>query len=408
MTARSFVVTVGLALAAFAASPSAQTVRKNPPADVTPIVERSGVPAGSTERVAIEITLPEGLHAQSNKPLKPNIPTTVTVTPPPGVTATEIVFPPTHDIRLPGYDAPLPVFEREFTVGLQLAIDGSASPSDISVPIKVRYQACNDVQCFLPISVNSAVAFRVLDKAAPLPPPERADLFAGIAFGTGEKPAPPSEAPAAGGIAAGSRDGFDLLNGFTVQGSPAGGYLNKTTFLQFLQDAEADVKSKSIFENRGPLAILVLVFIGGLALNLTPCVLPMIPINIAIIGAGTQAGRKSRGLLLGAVYGSAMAVVYGVLGLVVILTAGTFGAINASPWFNAAIAILFVVLGLAMFDIGVIDLSRFSSGIRFKSEDRGSLLLAFSMGAVAALLAGACVAPVVIQVVFFASNLYAG
>ena len=53
------------------------------------------------------------------------------------------------------------------------------------------------------------------------------------------------------------------------------------------------------------------------------------------------------------------------------------------------------------------DFSRFSSGIQFKQESRGSLLLAFGMGAVAALLAGACVAPVVVQVVLFASNLYA-
>src|SRR5206468_5987047 len=71
------------------------------------------------------------------------------------------------------------------------------------------------------------------------------------------------------------------------------------------------------------------------------------------------------------------------------------------------IAILFVVLGLAMFDILVIDFSRFSSGFRAGDRGRGTLLLAFSMGAVAALLAGACVAPVVIQVVLFSSNLYA-
>src|SRR4029434_4842732 len=38
---------------------------------------------------------------------------------------------------------------------------------------------------------------------------------------------------------------------------------------------------------------------------------------------------------------------------------------------------------------------------------RGSLALAFGMGAIAALLAGACVAPVVIQVVLFSSDLYA-
>ena len=58
-----------------------------------------------------------------------------------------------------------------------------------------------------------------------------------------------------------------------------------------------------------------------------------------------------------------MAVVYGVLGLIVILTAGTFGTINASPWFNLGIAVLFVVLGLAMFDVLLIDFSRFSSAL---------------------------------------------
>src|SRR4029079_5627870 len=98
---------------------------------------------------------------------------------------------------------------------------------------------------------------------------------------------------------------------------------------------------------------------------------------------------------LGSVYVGAMAVGYGVLGVVVILTAGTFGTINASPWFNVGIAILFVVLGLAMFDVFDIDLSRFSTGVG-ASNKRGSFALAFTMGAVAALLAGACVAPVVI------------
>ena len=86
--------------------------------------------------------------------------------------------------------------------------------------------------------------------------------------------------------------------------------------------------------------------LGGLALNLTPCVLPMIPINLAIIGAGAQAGSRQRGFLLGVGLRRARwRVVYGVLGLVVILTAGTFGTINASPWFNLGIAVLFVVLG---------------------------------------------------------------
>jgi thiol:disulfide interchange protein len=101
-----------------------------------------------------------------------------------------------------------------------------------------------------------------------------------------------------------------------------------------------------------------------------------------------------------------MAFVYGLLGLVVILTASTFGAINASPWFNLGIAILFVALALAMFGLFEIDFSKYAGSLGARST-RGTFTLAFTMGGVAALLAGACVAPVVIQVVLFASNLYA-
>jgi hypothetical protein len=143
---------------------------------------------------------------------------------------------------------------------------------------------------------------------------------------------------------------YKAIDGFEIQAT-TGGYLGTDAFLTFIRNAEAGIKEQGLFEGRGPIAILLLVLIGGLALNLTPCVLPMIPINIAIIGAGAQAGSKSRGFLLGSAYGGAMALVYGAIGLVVVLTAGSFGTINASPWFNLSIAVLGVVLGLAMVDV---------------------------------------------------------
>src|SRR5205814_2694199 len=202
-----------------------------------------------------------------------------------------------------------------------------------------------------------------------------------------------------------SADGVAKLDEFAVLGTAAG-YLDAADFLTFIHNAENGIKEKGMFEGRGPLAILLLVLIGGLALNLTPCVLPMIPINLAIIGAGVQAGSRGRGFLLGGAYGAAMAFVYGLLGLAVILTASTFGTINASPWFNLSIAILFIVLALAMFDVVLIDFSRFLNRFQVGASSRGSFLVAFGMGAVAALLAGACVGPVVMQVVVFSSNLY--
>jgi thiol:disulfide interchange protein len=277
---------------------------------------------------------------------------------------------------------------------------------EISIPARLRYQACDENLCYFPQTVATAWTLRMVAPGASLAR-AHTDVFKAIPFGTGEAPVTPSTA-GLGATPAGAdeSDVLAALDGFRVVAT-TGGYMGTDDFLQFIRDGESGVVRKGWFDDRSALAILSIVLLGGLALNLTPCVLPMIPINLAIIGAGAQSGSRSRGFLLGATYGAAMAVVYGGLGLIVILTAGTFGGINASPWFNAAIAVLFVALALAMFDVITIDFSRFSTRFGPDGSNRGSLAVAFTMGAVAALMAGACVAPVVIQVVLFSSNLYA-
>jgi thiol:disulfide interchange protein DsbD len=287
-------------------------------------------------------------------------------------------------------------------VGLNIA--ASAAPGDITITGRFRYQACDEKVCYLPVSESIQWKLRVVPAGTPIAA-TNAEAFKAIRFGGGDSPSVPA-APSATGTPGTVREPSAALDRFTTL-SVGAGYLGTDDFLKFIRDAETGVSQKGWFDGRGAAAIFLIVLVGGLTLNLTPCVLPMIPINLAIIGAGAQAGSRKRGFLLGATYGGAMALVYGVLGLIVILTAGTFGTINATPWFNVGIALLFVVLGLAMFDIFQIDFSRLSSRFRVDNANRGSFLLAFTMGAIAALLAGACVAPVVIQVVVFSSNLYA-
>ncbi len=376
------------------------------------MVEHPTSRAGETERVALRVSLPDGLHTQSNKPRDPLlIPTELTIDAPAGVTVKEVVFPPSTDLKQLGQDQPLAVFEQAFAIGVQLAIAPGVAAGALVVPAHLRYQACDANLCYAPSTATVEWTITVVP-AGTATNGVSDPVFATIAFGKGEAPgstsAPaasePKSAAAAPGAGSGS-DGIAKLDSFTVLGMN-GGYLNADEFLRFVHNAENGVKERGMFEGRGPIMILLLVLIGGLALNLTPCVLPMIPINLAIIGAGAQAGSRSRGFLLGSAYGAAMALVYGVIGLAVILTAGAFGTINSSPWFNLGIAILFVFLGLAMFDVFLIDFSKYSGNLGAGSK-RGSFALAFSMGGVAALLAGACVAPVVIQVVLFSSNLYA-
>jgi cytochrome c biogenesis protein CcdA len=394
-----------LVAGAFVSSASAQ---EGPtPVRVTPLAETGNVHAGSSSRLALQVEVQEGFKVQSDRPRDPLlIPTALYFDAPAGMTVVEVVFPESTDYPLPGYDQPLAVFNHRFNIGVVVRVDAGHREGPVVLPAALRYQACDATSCYPAREVSATWTLQVAP-ATPTPVKRHAEVFSGIAFGRGS---PPPVRPAPRRTASpppGDRpeDVLALLDRFTILGT--GGYMNSEDFLAFIGNAEAGVAPKVLFDGRGPLVVLGLIFLGGLALNLTPCVLPMIPINLGIIGAGAAAKRRGRGFLLGATYGAAMALVYGVLGLVVILTAGTFGTINASPWFNAAIAALFVVLALAMFDVVSIDFSRFSNRIRFSDASRGTFVLAFGMGAVAALLAGACVAPVVIQVIVFAGDRYA-
>ena len=381
-----------------------------PRAKVTPITETGSVAAGAQTRLALSVSLPPKLHVQADKPRDPSlIPTVLTVEAPAGVRVSNLIYPHPEDFTLEGEKVPLLVFGNEFVVGATIEVDATVAAGDLKIPGRFRYQACDDKMCFQPRTERFEWSIRVVPAGTNVARDENeisealssgrvteAPAAAAIPLPSGTTAAPVPTAPG---------DAVAKLANFQIQGT-TGGYLGSDDFLQFIRDSEQGVANRGIFDGRGPIAILLIILVGGLALNLTPCVLPMIPINLAIIGAGAQAGSRRRGFLLGSTYGAAMAAVYGVLGLIVVLTAGTFGTINSSPWFNLGIALLFVVLGLAMFDVIDIDFSKYSSGLQNPTQ-RGTFGLAFFMGAVAALLAGACVAPVVIQVVLFSSSLYA-
>ncbi len=264
------------------------------------------------------------------------------------------------------------------------AVSGSASPP---LNLNVKYQGCSDTICFMPASESLTLGQTGTDKNE-----ETAK----------EVESEPDQEQA---------DWKVIVKNFAVGGRTTG-YMPPDEFTGFLnsaleQESAGRLDLRRVVAQKGWLIASALILLGGLALNLTPCVLPMIPINLAIIGAGSQAASRGRGWALGGFFGAGMAVAYGVLGALVVLTGARFGALNSSPWFNAVIATLFVALALGMFGVFNIDLSRFQSKTRVGEEKKGSLPVAFVMGGVMALLAGACVAPVVISALLFATELYA-
>ncbi len=208
-------------------------------------------------------------------------------------------------------------------------------------------------------------------------------------------------------------DAFTRLNKkYKIKGAKTG-YIKADKFIAFLENPGAigDANTDGATEDEGLAGksiwlLLISIIVGGLLMNLTPCVLPMIPITVAIIGAGSQGQSKGKGIMLGASYGLGMAIAYGALGLIAALTGSAFGQLNSSWIFNAVIAVIFIFLALAMFDVFAIDFSKYQNPNK-RAQQRGKIAGVFVMGIFAALLAGACVAPILIAVIIYAGQLYA-
>lgn len=176
----------GTALAAAVLVASADTGRVaaqgRPKADITVVTDADGVHAGRTARVALRVALPEGLHVQSNAPRDPLlIPTAVTVTPPGGISVSEVVYPPATDFVQTGQPTPLAVFEQNFAIGIALAVAGGVAPGELAVPIRLRYQACDATTCFAPQREELTATIRVVPPDVK-PTARFADLFSTLPF----------------------------------------------------------------------------------------------------------------------------------------------------------------------------------------------------------------------------------
>ena len=97
---------------------------------------------------------------------------------------------------------------------------------------------------------------------------------------------------------------------------------------------------------------LLLLFLAGLGLAFTPCVLPMLPIVANIVARQHRPSAK-KGLLLTGSYGLGVATSYGILGAVVALFGQSLGILNwlQNPVILLIFAGLFILLGLYMLDV---------------------------------------------------------
>lgn len=138
-----------------------------------------------------------------------------------------------------------------------------------------------------------------------------------------------------------------------------------------------------------PLAFVV-AFLGGIGASLTPCIYPVIPILIGVIGAST-AKNKSRGFFLSLIFVLGMAFTYSLLGLAAALTGSLFGLQSQNPWVLFAVGNFNLFFGLAM--LGLFEIKLPGSWGK-PGAKVGNLFAVFTMGAGSGLVAAPCTVPV--------------
>jgi thiol:disulfide interchange protein DsbD len=358
------------------------------------------VVAGQPARVAVEADLEDGWHINSHEPLDQFLIPTVLTLSGDNLTVERIVYPEAAIETFDFSPDPMAVYEHDFVLGAEITAE-----SDTEITLSLRYQACDDAQCLPPYTGTLIFKLPVLESA-----PDAIAVPAAVAAVNWDDEGVETEAPAEApetAMTEGDPDWDALLADFTIAGQD-GGYMRSEPFIAFIDAAESgEGMGPSRVETAGFFGRIIMTLIGGLLLNLTPCVLPLIPINLAIIGAGARASSRARGFALGGAYGLGITAVFGALGLIVVFGLGTFGGgINSTIWFNAAITALFVVLGFAMFGFINIDFSKYQAKIGQHGK-KGTMFFALFMGGVSALLAGACVAPLLIAVLLYAQDAYA-
>lgn len=182
------------------------------------------------------------------------------------------------------------------------------------------------------------------------------------------------------------------------------GYMNVPEFTAFLKN-EAPVGGG--LEDHALGVVLLLVLLGGLAANLTPCVLPLVPINLILIGKGWRRG---------AAYAAGITTTYGALGLAAAFGGLAFGSLQASPWFNAGVALVFILLACAMCDVlSLPNLIQKLKGLKPAKGPVGGgaarptsgLKGPYFLGLGAATLASACVEPILIATLLLTAKWFA-
>jgi thiol:disulfide interchange protein DsbD len=142
-----------------------------------------------------------------------------------------------------------------------------------------------------------------------------------------------------------------------------------------------------------PFVAVALLFAAGVLTSLTPCIYPMIPITVGVIGGTADAGRsRGRTVVLTLTYVAGLALFYALLGTIAGATGTLFGTIGANPWARFGVGNLLLLFGLAMLD--VFPVSAPQKLLAWVGRMQGGTMPGvFLLGATSGIVAAPCGAP---------------
>ncbi|WP_413290098.1 protein-disulfide reductase DsbD family protein [Bdellovibrio sp. HCB337] len=183
--------------------------------------------------------------------------------------------------------------------------------------------------------------------------------------------------------------------------------------LQPAEDKVSQPISKNIFSadyfaemlNRGGFIIFVLAFFAGILTSFTPCIFPMIPITLAVLGNDSNKRSRAQNFLVSCIYVLGIATTYSILGLVAATTGTLFGASLGNPYVLSIICFVFLAMALSMYglyDIQVPAWMRQQFG--GKVEIRNQHLKTYLTGLFAGIVASPCVGPVLVTILAYVAT----
>ncbi|MFA8342721.1 MAG: protein-disulfide reductase DsbD family protein [Rhodothermaceae bacterium] len=311
------------------------------------------VNVGSELDVAFKLNIFDTWHINSNNPKDEFLfPTTISLK-----TETfkfsNLIFPHAEEIKFDFSENPVAVYEGTVYVYGKIKFDEKLELKEYKIPVEIEYQSCNNSQCMPPNTITAEVVVTAV-KAGEAVTKINNEVF--------EKKDAASE--------------------------------NKQAD-EKVSELEGDETAAELAES-GLFLSLILVFFGGLALNLTPCVYPLIPITIGYFG-GQSEGSTGKLVGLGIFYILGMALTYSVVGVITALSGAVFGALMQNPIVIGVICLIFITLAVSMF--GAFELKMPDSWVMKAGGAKSGNFGAFFMGLTMGIVAAPCIGPFVLSLV---------